>query len=204
MKERPILFNGEMVRAILDGSKTQTRRVINPQPVPMGVSSYGGTRQGWNWKRETFNRSWNDDDKAPYRKACLATMALACVCPYGQTGDRLYVRETWRKNLSGKIWYRADGKSVADGLWKPGIHMPRILSRITLEIESVRVERVQQITHFDAFLEGAESKPSWITGPYCQSHVEGFRQLWDSINLKRGFGWESNPWLWVITFRRVQ
>lgn len=88
--------------------------------------------------------------------------------------------------------------------WSPSIHMPRCVSRMTLEIESVRVERVQSISDFDAFQEGAKSLPSNITGPYCQSHVEGFRQLWSSIKGPSEFDWESNPWVWAITFRRVQ
>lgn len=175
MKERPILFSGGMVRAILDGRKTQTRRVIKPQPSkPVGPNHDG---------------LWSDT---------CDPVTRYFGCPYGQPGDRLYVRETWRINLSGNIWYRADGKSVADGLWKPSIHMPRILSRITLEIESVRVERVQEITPDDCRAEGIGDEFNDIGARYC------FGQLWNEINEPRGFGWEVNPWVWAITFRRVK
>ncbi len=223
MKERPILFSGPMVRAILDGRKTQTRRVIKPQPVPMGVSSYGGTRQGWNWKRETLNRSWNDDDKDPYRKTCLATKALSGHCPYGQPGDRLWVRETWGRIHPGalskldpdpkstfwRIAYRADGETVPSmeehgEKWKPSIFMPEFASRITLEIESVRVDRVQEITEEDAKAEGVEFMRFHPDSDETLSSRDLFEILWDSINLERGFGWESNPWVWVITFRRIK
>ncbi len=221
MKERPILFSGPMPRSILENRKTQTRRVIKPQPIPMGVSSYGGTRQGWNWKRETLNRSWNDDDKDPYRKACLANKALSGHCPYGQPGDRLWVRETWadvrglgldEDLFPNGVAYCADCthqdslRCAADyGVkWKPSIHMPRWASRITLEIESVRVERLQDITEEDAKAEGVEFMRFHPDSHETASSRDLFTILWDSINLERGFGWELNPWVWAITFRRVK
>lgn len=182
MAERPILFSGAMVRAILDGRKTQTRRVIKPQPEPFGVSSYGGTRQGWTWKPDSLRRSWNDDDKDPYRAdpKRMTALALACECPYGKPGDRLWGRETlqWgaRNNPEPRynhLWrYAADNKAVMVSkehetemrVWahhKEGdvcvsIHMPRWASRLTLEITKVRVERVQQITPDDCIAEGIE------------------------------------------------
>lgn len=201
MKERPILFNGEMVRAILDGRKTQTRRVIKPQP------DYFGKEDGedsWHWN----GWRWQDKPGIPLKGPDED-------CPYGQPGDRLYVRETWRcrggkeyeyQQHQPSIMYHVDAtpESVICDDWRPSIHMPKWASRILLEIESVRVERVQSISDFNAFQEGAKSLPSNITGPYCQSHVEGFRQLWNSINEPRSLGWDFNPWVWAITFRRVK
>lgn len=206
MKERPILFNGEMVRAVMDGCKTQTRRVIKPQPWNEADRTAGGC--GFAWGRKGY------DSRAIYWNTTEQSLAGSMIgeCPYGQPGDRLWVRETWAQHpeVPWEWMYRADRggdyQGAAQGLfkWSPSIHMPRCVSRTDLEIESVRVERVQSISDFDAFQEGAKSLPSNITGPYCQSHVEGFRQLWDSINGARGFGWDVNPFVWVITFRRVK
>lgn len=95
MKERPILFTTEMASAVREGRKTQTRRIVNPQPIPFGKSYYGGSRQGYKWKPGSLNRSWNDDDKDPYRNDSLATAALGCECPYGKIGDRLWIREPY-------------------------------------------------------------------------------------------------------------
>ena len=138
------------------------------------------------------------------------------ICPYGQPGDRLWVRETfrlfnssvecacydecWCASNNGKPVYRADCDS--EDKWKPSIYMPRWASRITLEIVSVRVERLQAISDFDAYKEGAESKAGRVTGPYCMSYVEGFKQLWESIN---GVGsWDLYTWVWVIEFKEVK
>lgn len=175
MKERPILFNSEMVRAILDGRKSQTRRVITDQSV---ISIRPDGKLG----------------KAQPR------------CKYGQPGDRLWVRETWAQHpeVPGEWMYRADRgvdyQGAAQGLfkWIPSIHMIRKASRITLEIESVRVERVQEITPNDCRAEGIGDDFNDVGARYC------FGQLWNSINEHRGFGWDVNPWVWAITFRRVK
>jgi len=205
MKERPILFSGEMVRAILDGRKTMTRRVIKPQPpiswdVCEPVEHTSGVF--------CFYRS-SDTDFHGYKK-----------CPYGQHGDRLWVKETWSQFAprpkpgdgvpeNACIDYRADYSASAlrrgldsDGdpykppSWRPLIHMPRWASRINLEVVSVRVERVQDISEDDARAEG-------ISNPLGSLALNIFPSLWDSINLKRGYGWDTNPWVWVIEFKRL-
>jgi hypothetical protein len=179
---RPILFSGAMVRAILDGRKTQTRRIVKPQP------EYA-QRDGRLLRLEEIN-----PDLWP-----TATARLLPSCPYGAPGDRLWVRETWRRAQDGVLYYRAcTGDDSFDGnAWKPSIHMPRAYSRITLEITSVRVERVQDIGPGDAYAEG-------ISEVYPEHAVFAFRRLWDSINAERGYGWDANPWVWVVDFQRVE
>lgn len=192
MKERPILFNGEMVKAILDGRKTQTRRVIKPQPDHFGKED---GEDSWHWN----GWRWQDKPGIPLKGPDED-------CPHGQPGERLWVRETWAQHpeVPGEWMYRADRggdyQGAAQGLfkWSLSIHMPRCVSRITLEIESVCVERVQEITPDDCRAEGMPADNNDIGARYC------FGQLWNSINEKRGHGWEVNPWVWVITFRRVK
>lgn len=191
MKERPILFSSEMVRAILDGRKTQTRRVVRPQPPeefgfaicdPHGLCC-------WSADAEEGGDCFPSDN--PMR------------CPYGQPGDRLWVRETWgygepREVNPGTIIatavYRADPDATPNNGWKPSIHMPRWAGRITLGIIAVRVERVSDISTEDAFDEGI------LQGAGARGR---FRELWDSINSERGYPWESNPWVWVVEFRVI-
>ena len=188
MKERPILFSGPMVRAILEGRKTQTRRVVKE---PYGL-------------------------KALWFKA-LGRPAVS-QCPYGQPGDRLWVRETWQPGTWGPS-YRADftEESARRCLnpWKSCIHMPRRFSRITLEVTEVRVQRLQDISEEDAQAEGCHLTASMThgeRGPGAKSWVEMpkdgfkglFRELWDSINGQRqGCAWADNPWVWAVSFRRV-
>ncbi len=216
MEERPILFSGEMVSAILDGRKTQTRRVIKPQPPALwdACAACAGCF--------CFYRA-SDPDFHGYKK-----------CPYGQPGDRLWVRETWASldsvdHLSpkdiellcrdagyktgpcGDLWYQADNSyrqwgddKQTKGKWRPSIHMPRWASRINLEITDVRVERLQDITEDDAVAEGVQY---FITsGKMTRSEMSmrsAFADLWDSINFKRGYGWDTNPWVWVVEFKRL-
>ena len=176
MKERPILFSGPMVRAILDGRKTQTRRPYNPKA--------GFPREDGEVTPTTAD-AWTDYGP----------------CPIGQPGDRLWVRETWTQNTSGVIWYRADGHSIANGLWRPSIHMPRWASRITLEITRVWVERVQDITEEEAKAEGCCGGHSSIPGyAFSATPREHFRHIWQSI-----YGtWDANPLVWAYEFRRVK
>ena len=196
MTEKPILFSGEMVRAILEGRKTQTRRVMNPQPFQ--DRSYVG---GFGW---------------PYNKnSCVSVGAphIGGYCPYGNwEGGRLWVRETWRchRDLDGiaprdcigsKIWYDAtDEKHPDTGQTRPAIFLPQWASRITHESEKVSVQRVQDIGDDSCEAEGVSLANASIPG-YLRKR---FQILWDSINAKRGFPWSSNPWVWVISFRVIK
>lgn len=194
-KERPILFSGEMVRAILDGRKTQTRRVINR------VSSIGVVTEfqesdthGYDWTFRDSRMRWNDFDNGE----------LIVRCPYGKPGDRLYVRESvclcqCQPDCVDHILYRESDLLPRHSRWTPSIHMPRWASRITLEITDVRVQRVQEISSNDCRSEGVRS----ILRSE-QSFIDGFSRLWDSINQKRGFGWDTNPWVWALTFKRLE
>lgn len=193
MKERPILFSGEMVRAILDGRKTQTRR-----PVTTGLEEFftrgigsGCTETIWKDKKRTLNVGGGGDTRA---------VVIHMLCPFGKVGDRLWVRETWQeKSVTGwsplhgcemdedHLVYRADG---GPGPWRPSIHMPRWASRITLEITDVRVQRVQEISEGDAREEGRQSR-------------EELSGTWDAIYADK-YSWAANPWVWAITFRRVE
>ena len=186
MKERPILFFGPMVSALLAGTKTQTRRVVKPQPVPDGNGGASWYGRGVRWAGKESNLFKAED------------------CPYGQPGDRLWVRETWAQNwnqlsdtrMDRSYVYRADGEQRAqdngtDLPWRPSIHMPRRASRITLEVTGVRVERLQDISEADSKAEGAVGHPD---GPW-----HAYRSLWTLIN---GPGsWDANPWVWVVEFK---
>lgn len=211
MRERPILFSGPMVRAILEGRKTQTRRVIKPQPREEEILGCPGLV----WK----NKHWAVADKPGF------------ITPFGQPGDRLWVKETF---TWGRITAADDGEPFVDQcvgdndfipkeyclsndigidevLWKPSLFMPRHLSRILLEVVSVRVERVQEISQEDIESEGIQFVDGYLN-ELCKwrDSVDGIRatrskfcqQLWDSINAKRGFGWDKNPWVWVIEFKK--
>lgn len=188
MKERPILFSGEMVRAILDGRKTQTRRVIKPQPL------------------------WIGDPSVPF-KTPDADPEGVIKCPYGKPGDRLWVRESFYEcvNNNDRIRYAADGPAPTkpDRKYKkrPSIFLSRNESRITLEVVNVRVERVQNIGEEDAKAEGVERhEDDGVTyyGPLDNGHacpVYEFKRVWQSIN---GLdSWDANPWVWVVEFRRL-
>ena len=195
MKERGMLFNGPMVRALLDGSKTQTRRVVKDLP-PWEITEIfrdaGGTSK------------WMPNGPAPSGRGMAAGHWR--LCPYGQPGDRLWVRETFAKTAvhqaGGASWtvYReCDNRTDYGGPWTPSIHMPRAASRITLEIVSVRVERLNEITLGDICKEGlARSIYDFLPA------TDGFRvyrELWQSINGAKS--WAANPWVWVINFRRI-
>jgi hypothetical protein len=229
MKLRPIIFSGEMVRAILDGRKTQTRRVVKPQPT--GAPIYDPAI-GWR-----FPGGPNIN------------------CPYGVPGDRLWVRETWGYHgthscgdlYEAMVVYHADGSDpprrriafpsfgemkdsvpsqeikappgfdeldewdrravwgdLLSAWWKrkrkiPSIHMFKWASRITLEVTGVRVERVQEISQGDAVKEGLEAKEP----NHVTSARYRFGQLWNSIHTKPERQWEANPWVWCVEFRRV-
>jgi hypothetical protein len=221
VREKPIPFSTEMVRAILEGRKTMTRRVIKPQP-PEGIGPIVGP--------EMFEPAITDKygelkEGKPIFGVYDEWGEWGTKCPY-QPGDTLWVRETWRNgDCSDKhyncgrtvdtcdIWrqrfmYLADGDPCADKCkWRPPIHMPREASRIRLLVKRVGVERVQDITPYDAWNEGCRIGNSFPWEQHipelqqqCRDVV--FRGLWDSIYEKRGFGWDANPWVWVIEFKR--
>lgn len=192
VKERPILFSGPMVRAILDGRKTQTRRVMKPQP------EYRAKRKlQWSWG----TRQWlNGHTPTDHCKHCSMWNSEN---PYGQPVDRLWVRETFAVCADNNIFYKADGKPDPwDGIkWKPSIHMPRKASRITLEITGVRVERLQDISPTEACKEGIFEDGNYCSEPPLPYPVATFKKLWNSIN---GPGsWVANPWVWVIEFKKL-
>lgn len=231
MRERPILFSSAMVRAILDGTKTQTRRVVKPRgdyPRYDGEMHPDGSGETW-------------IDWGP--------------CPYGAPGDLLWVREAWgvgcRPDPYDGCWvdgieYRADEayldehdmlplRPFRDGFptelsersgWRPSIHMPRWASRISLEVTSVRVERVQDISEEDAIAEGlarvtkdgslfkygiadrdglpGNDDYGWSWKEWEADPRQAYRKLWDQINgRKPGCAWSDNPWVWVVSFKRV-
>jgi hypothetical protein len=227
--ERPILFSGPMVRAILEGRKTQTRRVIKPQPDVIQNSMWDG---------------------GAYLKMRIGNLAIALsarnragdFCPYGKPGDRLWVREAWAVHkyydgrpgngcgpipegitvecreapdavtvLPGHMHRRIGNKPPDErGKWRPSIFMPRWASRITLEIVSVRVERLQEISFSDIRAEGKscpEPEHDFDSG-FCASECDALRNVWatgwDTINGKRkGCAWSDNPWVWVIEFKKL-
>lgn len=207
IKEKPILFSGPMVRAILEGRKTQTRRVVKPQPTTHRVEH---TAEGVNPYVRTV---WGKKEPV---EAC-ENMIVSCAqerlsqrmskfCPYGEIADRLWVRETFLQ-YEGVNYYRAtDTDNIPDSLlqfenpekWRPSIFMPRNAARISLEIKDIGVERLQKITTQDAIAEGVPPF-DWDDGQSLRP-ISAFRALWDSINESRGYGWNENPWVWVLNF----
>lgn len=216
MKERPILMSAPMVRAILAGAKTQTRRAMKQQPpedharlivehiYPTVIDRYGDEQPG----AEVFGVTTEDGEW------CLR-------CPYGAPGDRLWVRETWAwsgdaavpeqwRVHDGEVWFRADPERSSPAIrWRPSIHMPRWASRITLEVTGVRVERLQDISTEDCASEGCQcSRGYWTREEAALATDVGrailrgdYRIVWEQIN---GPGsWDSNPWVWCVSFRRL-
>ena len=209
MKERPILFSGPMVKAILEGKKTQTRRVIKPQPSGPEIFPPNQFCDQWYFRDAYYACPENDIGKY-------------VTCPYGKPGDRLWVRETfgYHDSHDDVVFFKTDTighlPNPFVATWKPSIHMPRKFSRITLEICSIRVERLQVISEADARAEGMSvlplqdaSDPSawWQSEPgkhQARSPKQSFRLLWNTINAERGYGWDTNPFVWVIEFRRME
>ncbi|UKG72764.1 hypothetical protein LKZ96_13805 [Serratia marcescens] len=203
MKERPVIFNGEMVRAILDGRKTQTRRGINPQPTL-------SERTGFNWKGAAYGIGSTYRDTVRNFANCFKT------CPFGAVGDRLWVRETWaeagasapelqlyRANYPEHVGREYENVPPASEIrWTPSIHMPRWASRITLEITAVRAERLNDISHDDAKAEGCCYGRGGGVPDFAVTPADHFPTLWASIYGSES--WSANPWVWVIEFRRVE
>ncbi|CNI74784.1 phage-like protein [Yersinia massiliensis] len=222
MNEKPILFNSEMVNAILSGRKTQTRRIMKVQP---SEHFHPQTIHG----AMDFTAHWytpgvidKDGYLQPARKDVfgVADEGEGYTCPLGAVGDQLWVREAFAAGLctESTLAYRATHKKedLEEGWgetikWTPSIHMPRWASRINLLITGVRVERLNDISEQDAISEGLEcyvddGVPYY--GPFnngdCRPDVV-FRGLWDSIyGQKEGENWQANPWVWVIEFERME
>ncbi len=219
IKERPILFSGPMVNAILAGRKTQTRRNAKPQPHE-------------DWRPDHYGEIHKMiDGDFPLRNGLPITIGWGAlndegdwgiVCPYGKPGDRLWVREAWspdhrdfypnfpivyrasfgpeyERNERGEV-YSSEQKAWYPFRWRPSIHMPRTASRISLEIKSVRVERLQEISEQDAKAEGVESGVQWKDG-FCESYVMQYERLWKEINGPES--WDANPWVWVVEFSKI-
>ncbi|HCG0240760.1 hypothetical protein [Pseudomonas aeruginosa] len=206
-RERPILFNDQMVRAILEGRKTVTRRAVKGFQIP--TEDKTTPHEGLRWSalgqrhlRYGFNVFGSTEEE------CAHELARCGVCPFGKPGDRLWVREAWAQinvaQAPGETWvvYReCDNRTDYGGPWKPSIHMRRRDSRILLEITAVRVERLQDISDDQAIAEGIDTHPTGFYGNGCITAGGAFLELWESIN---GDGkWAANPWVWVIEFKRV-
>lgn len=214
MAIKPILFNTEMVRAILDGRKTCTRRLVKPQPD----------------EKHTYPLGFVTDSTEKKKAGCFGFGideyggSIQYAKPPYQPGDILYVRETWcglPVNEAGHMrghtiyYYKADGELRPKGwrgTWHPSIHMPKEASRIWLKVTDVRVERLHEITEDGAKAEGAIDNRGFIHSPeneYDRIHTarEHFIKIWNSTikksNIDR-YGWDANPWVWVIEFERCE
>ena len=233
VKERPIIFSGEMVKAILDGKKTMTRRVVKSNFINHYKHAHI-IRQSTDKKRE---------GKAYFYDTPVGSMVLSSQLvnnPYGKVGDRLWVRETYQEiGADCLLTYRATYPSdlyakrpelenvppieaLKDKgyLWKSPLFMPREFSRLLLEITDIRVEHLQDISEADAMKEGVKS---WkvncshnglktVYKDYSDIHndvitynnpIASFKTLWDTLNAKKGYPWSSNPWVWVVEFKVV-
>ncbi|WP_421193939.1 hypothetical protein [Aeromonas jandaei] len=197
MTERPVIFNGEMIRAILAGRKTQTRRIMKPQPEPVP----GKPGEYW-WPAKAFETmvKMSDFQRVGFEGAA------ADASPFGRIGDRLWVRETFG-DCGVRLVYRADaddGASCQVTRWTPSIHMPRSVCRLLLEITDVRVERLNDINEQDALAEGMDdgTSPAAIAAGWFEKPRRAFRRLWERIYGQES--WDSNPWVWVVEFKLVQ
>ncbi|EPP0721510.1 TPA: hypothetical protein N3Y92_002175 [Klebsiella pneumoniae] len=231
MKERGMIFNGEMVRALLDGRKTQTRRIMKPQPEPC-------PRGGHWWRSNVFKTMLHVEEEMQNGKGGWGGL-VGDACPFGDVGDRIWVRETWAEAGAGapdlKL-YRAnypehvpshyENVPPEDEIrWTPSIHMPRRASRILLEITDVRVERLNAISEEGAQREGVHTEvwdQTVVARNYAardeffqfwsedmphyvemnQLYRSSFRSLWESIYGAEN--WLATPWVWVIEFKRVE
>lgn len=192
MTERPIIFSGPMVRAILEGRKTQTRRVFK------------GRAYAW-W--QSCGAELNDD-RMPVAEDDHG-QPVDVPCPYGVPGDRLWVREAWAEwgSVAGCPCYKADGDRSGILGWKSPMFMPRRYARILLSVVGIRVERLQDISEADAIAEGIEvDECHHVIRPDDDVNWGGavweYASIWNRLNAKRGYPWESNPWVWVIEFEK--
>ena len=192
---KPILFNTDMVRAILDGRKTVTRRVVKPQPLAEVKTLY--RKDDTNFWR-THGADWWYEFRSP------------CVL-----GDILWVRETWNRDWCDHYIYKADGGSAkaagyaAEPKWRPSIHMPKEAARLFLRVTNVRVERLQDIDDDGAKAEGANYQDGKNVGweeKMRRTAIDRFAEIWDNTIKpadRLRYGWEANPWVWVIEFERI-
>lgn len=210
MKERPILFSAPMVRALLAGTKTQTRRVAPISDIGLKTHDNGTVTWGVRFTKPVKG-VLSSHSGGPLTELQARNIIGSMFCPYGHPGDRLWVREAFAK-IDGQTqpWIETDyratykhGDRLGDSLgikkrWTPSIHMPRAASRITLEVTEVRVERLQDISEGDALAEGVKHSLHLPGGRFAN---ENYAHLWDTIN---GDGaWTANPWVWAVSFKRV-
>ena len=220
---KPILFSTEMVQAILAGRKTQTRRIVNPQPDPTLKLTAKLSNQ-WDGKQD-YPLTLVFYNEGTSKKSIYAEYSL----PLCEPGDILWVRETWFSTqfnckdllecgVTGHLRFKADNnydprKDCVGRSWKPSIHMPKEAARIFLKVTNVRCERLKEITKEYSLSEGiSESgreeefifyKNYEFPNEYHQDPINSFKSLWDSINAKK-HPWESNPWVWVYDFERIE
>lgn len=209
MKFRPILFSTSMVQAILEGRKTQTRRVVRPQPLKLNFSTALPLNELINNLEWLTNKGLNEIRKD-------ANAYVFPKCPYGYVGDVLWVRETWQDYARPDIKdvrfiFKADKTDAIGSIikWKPSIFMPKKACRIFLKIRDIRVERVQEISEDDAFSGGIKSHEGMCKNYLSKNSddwfgdiTDSFQSLWQSINGERS--WSDNPWVWLISFERIE
>ncbi len=229
MSEHPILFTGASVRAILDGSKTQTRRVVKAPDWWEGHLHHAGV---YDVEPPHTKRGYHDI-------LCARSGSPQKTCPYGEPGEAMWVRETWRVEAAARggtersgyryqvaAGYRAASRytetcipfgTATEGQWRqachyydkpggwcPSIFMPKWACRLRLTVEGVRVERVQDISEEDAHAEGCSGGALIYPEERVTYHRGAFKRLWNSINAKRGYSFEATPWVWAVTFRKQE
>lgn len=214
MTDRPILFSGPMVRAILDGRKTQTRRVLKPQPFPVGGPFYQPHPVMSPRERHSVSLQWFI---ANFQNVPWAVGDRLWVCEAYRVHHRFdHVKPSEIQAIEGDVFYQANDPVIPVHLGKlrPSLFMPRWASRLTLTVTDVRVQRVQEMSEDDAWAEGCKPGDPDDNGnpfPAEEPHPVGgfvgwecardwFADLWDSLNEPRGYGWEANPWVVAITF----
>lgn len=201
-RERPILVRPPLVRAILQGEKTQTRRPAKE------ILVHHTHQDGRHFCSGPKCSGLTEEPGAP----------VAIASPYGMVGDRLWVREAWHAAPHGYC-YLADkthdpegpGCTIPEPKWRPSIHMPREACRVVLKVTDVRLQPLSAISYADALAEGTwrevveeHGRKGWVVDPVTNAEpVRLFREAWDRAYAKRGFGWAADPWVWAITFRRV-
>lgn len=173
MKEIPMLFSTPMVIALLNRSKTQTRRVVNPTPSETGIAAF-------------------NDGAHPLMK-----------CPYGQPGDLIWVRETFAPEDDNSVdyFYKANNRLIKEPKWRPSLFMPKAAARIWLQVTEINVQRLQEIKGEDAIAEGVKTSIGLSKLPKQIQAIAEFRKLWISLNGEQS--WDENPWVWVVKFKVV-